>query len=53
MLRDEFPDINAPDPEDKLMEAAIALERELKLELAGVDPGSIHMARITTDLLIP
>ncbi|XP_011298955.1 uncharacterized protein [Fopius arisanus] len=53
LLKTEIPEVTERNKGDKLLEAAIALEREIELRLEGLNLRKILNASIFTDLLIP
>ncbi|XP_015109688.1 uncharacterized protein LOC107036314 [Diachasma alloeum] len=53
LLKAEILEMTERNKHDKLLEAAIALEREIELRLEGLSPRDILNASIVTDLLIP
>ncbi|XP_063993743.1 uncharacterized protein LOC135171256 [Diachasmimorpha longicaudata] len=53
LLRATIPQMTEENNHDKLLQAAMALEREIELRLEGLSPRDIVNASLVTDLLIP
>ncbi|XP_044582605.1 uncharacterized protein LOC123263721 isoform X2 [Cotesia glomerata] len=53
MLQAEFPDAIETGKQDKITDAVIALENEIKLKLGCDEPTKLLKAKVVTDLLVP
>lgn len=53
MLQAEFPDAIETGKQDKIADAVIALENEIKLKLGCDEPTKLLKAKVVTDLLVP